>query len=189
VNPPDLSNQHRVEEFSALLQSSRRRLYAYIYSMVHNHAAADDVIQEVSMVLWRKFGDFTPGTDFVAWAASVARFVVLGWRRRQQKLPLLLEESDLQLLAGSVLEISGEEEFRAEALRLCIEKLPSHHGDLLRARYADELAVSEIAQRTRRSARAIYKMLDRVHALLLDCVELQRARFQSNTQPSTPAHG
>lgn len=140
------------------------------------------------MVLWRKFGDFTPGTDFVAWAASVARFVVLGWRRRQQKLPLLLEESDLQLLAGSVLQINGEEEFRAEALRGCIQKLPQHYGDLLRARYADELAVSEIAQRTRRSARAIYKMLDRVHTLLLDCVELQRARFHSHTQPGTPAH-
>lgn len=161
----------RGESFTRLLVATQPRLYGFIYSLVGDRSAADDVLQEVSSVLWRKFDNFEEGTNFNAWALKIARFSVLEWRRKQSRAPLPLDDETLVALADQSAEMAeGVSEMR-EALHLCLAKLPDRQRDLLRARYFDDESVQSIATRWQRTRMAIYKLLRKTHAALLGCIE------------------
>ena len=68
-----------VEHFS----EARRTVYAFIFVLVGNAADADDIFQEVCVVLWRRYDQFRPGTNFLAWAKQIARNLVMDHRKRR----------------------------------------------------------------------------------------------------------
>jgi len=164
---PDTRNG---EEFSRLLMANRNRIYGFIYSLIQNRPATEDILQDVSAILWQKFDQFEPGSNFAAWAMKVSRFTVLRWREKQTRLPLPLDEEELLKLADAAVVVSFDDGLRREALHECMCQLAERHRLLLLARYFSKEPVAEIAERTRRSRRAIYKMLDRIRAVLLDCI-------------------
>lgn len=170
-----------VEHFTRLLTAHQRRLYGFIYSLVHDHSATEDIAQEVTSILWRKIDQFEAGTDFCAWAFRVARYSVLEWRRAQQKQALLLDEDLLTKLANRAAdELSGDHHFRYEALEDCISQLNREDQDLLRKRYEEEESVVAIAKQAGRTRDAVYKVLARVHRNLADCIEEKtKAQFVS----------
>ena len=60
----------------------RRMLHAFILSLTSDYAVAEDIFQEVSTVLWRKYENYTQGTNFGAWAREVAYREVLSTRKK-----------------------------------------------------------------------------------------------------------
>jgi RNA polymerase sigma-70 factor (ECF subfamily) len=160
----------RGERFTRLLMANQRRIYAFVLSLVHDPVGADDVVQEVLGVLWRKFDQFREETDFAAWAMSAARLSVFEWRRRQAKLPLLLSDEELAILADEAADLCGEFESRQAALRECLTRLGDRERRLLHSRYFLGESVAEMATRAGHTPRAIYKTLDKVHGALLRCV-------------------
>lgn len=160
----------RGELFSQLLVSNRHRIYGFIYSLLQDHTGAEDLMQEVSTILWRKFDQFEEGTDFAVWAMAVARYCSLNWRRKQVRLPLPLEDDDLMRLADEAVAVGCQEDERQEILKECMAKLPEKVAGPLIARYHRGERVQEIAARQKRSVRSIYLLLERAHGLLLDCV-------------------
>ncbi|MEY5012122.1 MAG: hypothetical protein RLZZ253_3261, partial [Verrucomicrobiota bacterium] len=53
---------------------------------------ADDVMQDVSVVLWEKFPALPESQDFRVWAFGVARYEVLAWLRDKGRDRLVLTE-------------------------------------------------------------------------------------------------
>jgi len=168
------------EEFSQHLLQSRHRLYGFIYSLVHDHSVVDDIFQEVARVLWRKFDRFDPETDFAAWAMSVARLSILEWRRKQKKVPLPLADETLMLLADDAVAISFENDERTEALHSCLPSLTEKQRALLRRRYQQKESVTNIAESSHITPRAIYKTLNHIHQQLHSCIR------QKLSTPSKP---
>lgn len=166
----------RGELFSQLLMANRHRIYGFIYSLLHKHQASEDLMQEVSMILWRKFDQFEEGTDFAAWAMSVARFCALNWRRKQARLPLPLEDDDLMKLADEAVAVGCEMEDRRDDLQHCLAKLPKRCQTVLGARYQDETPAQKIAEIQRISVRLVYLLLEKAHGLLLDCIHQRMGR-------------
>ena len=81
----------RVDEFMRLYTQHQRRLYVYLLSLVHNAADADELLQESSYILWKKFDQFEPESNFGSWACRVAYFEVLKYREgveQQRELTL-----------------------------------------------------------------------------------------------------
>lgn len=167
---PGIVELERGERFTRLLMANQRRIYAFVLSLVHDPVMADDVLQEVSGVLWRKFDEFRDQTDFAAWAMSTARLSVFEWRRRQAKLPLSLSDEEMACLADDAAELCGEFETRRAALRECLHKLGEKERQLLHSRYFLQQSVAEMATQAGYTPRAIYKALDKIHAVLLRCI-------------------
>ena len=63
----------QTEEFVRLFSEHQRKLFKFIFLLAPDHAEAEDVLQETSVILWRKFGEFQSGTDFFRWAAQIAQ--------------------------------------------------------------------------------------------------------------------
>ena len=89
----------RHDEFVRLLVKNQRRLHGFILTLLPQADDAEDVLQEASAVAWRKFDQYTSGTDFVSWVCTIARYEVLRYRSRQQPAHLIFDDSLVESLA------------------------------------------------------------------------------------------
>src|SRR4029079_16308299 len=81
------------EEFARLFSRHARRIYAFIVTLVFTHHDAEEVFQNTSVVLWNKFNEFRPDSNFFAWASRIAYFEVLNLMKLKRRGPVLSEES------------------------------------------------------------------------------------------------
>jgi RNA polymerase sigma-70 factor, ECF subfamily len=161
----------KTDEFLELYAAGQRRIYAYIRAQVLSSADADDVLQDATTVLWRKFEQYQPGSDFVRWACRVARLEVLAYHRHRKRLRTIFSDDVVDAVAEKVLDLSETATARAEALDDCVQLLPPRDRDLLKLKYRSAHSVKEIAASVCRTESAVYKALQRIHEELFDCVE------------------
>ena len=162
------------DETEAYLQqvmSHQQGLYAFIYSLVHRATAADDVLQEVNLVLWRKRGEFTPGTNFKAWAYRIARNQVLAHRKKHATDRLCFDDELIGRLAGEATDRAPQLDSRRAALAECLQKLSDEDRKLIRTRYAGNRTMAQLSTEVGRSAGALYQALHRIRQALLGCID------------------
>lgn len=178
---PDASHA----EFVRLFSLHARRLYAYLYQYLGNEADADDVFQETSRVMWENFSEFTPGTHFAAWAERVAHFQVLSFRKRRQRDRLQFSDEFVAAVSDQYGEILDSLEHRRAALDDCLQKLREPDRQLIQLRYGDGGTTKNTAERVGRSVDAVYKALNRIETLLVECTQraLRRDLGSSTTFP------
>lgn len=157
------------EEFVKLLTSAQPALYARILALLPCRASASDALQEANLILWRKAAEFAPGTNFLAWASAVARYVVLNHRRSARRSRVLFDEDLVSQLAerqSDVLDSTGS----LEALRKCLDLLPGADRELLLQRYGFDGSVRQLAEHRGLSPGALSQALFRLRERLLACV-------------------
>lgn len=139
--------------------------------LVVRQVDADDVMQEASVALWKKFVEYDSRLPFLPWAKRIVFLEVLNLRRRQKTSPLALSDTVIEQLAA---EDSRHDEILAaqrEVLDQCVEKLRPQHRQLLDARYGGEMSLVALAESVGRSVRSMYVTLSRIRKQLLQCVD------------------
>lgn len=161
-----------MEDFASLITASQQRMYGYIYSLLGSSAASWDVLQETNLVLWRKQGDFLPGTSFEAWAFSVARFQVLAHLRDRKREPICVMTPELMEAFGEEVEVEASAlPDRLIALRRCREQLGVKSRRLVALHYDEGKSLNEVGAALGMNGNAVKQALFRVRRTLLDCIE------------------
>jgi RNA polymerase sigma-70 factor (ECF subfamily) len=158
------------EEFARLFSRNARRIYGFIMTLVFNHHDAEEVFQNTNVVLWNKFADFQPGSNFFAWASRIAYYEVLSLMKQQRRSRTFSDET-LELLANEAVALSDQTTERYEALEECLSRLDAPDRELLQERYYRQRPPKQIAARQSKSVHAIYRALSRIHNVLLNCVQ------------------
>jgi RNA polymerase sigma-70 factor (ECF subfamily) len=78
------AKQGSQEAFYHLYEAYHKRMYALCWRMLADKDSAEDVTQEVFVVLWQKINNFRGESKFSTWLHSVATNVVLGHLRKQK---------------------------------------------------------------------------------------------------------
>ncbi|MCD6296824.1 MAG: sigma-70 family RNA polymerase sigma factor [Deltaproteobacteria bacterium] len=174
TNTNDNVNDAQTKHFVHLLTANQHRIYAYILSVLANSSDADDVMQEATTVMLRKFGEFQPGTDFVAWGMTIAHYSILSFKNKQKRTVRLSDEAikTIETDAGEVLKKS---DFRMDSLKQCILKLVMRDRQLIKMRYYHEFSIKSIAERVGMNIRSIYRDFARIHEALLRCIQRKLA--------------
>jgi RNA polymerase sigma-70 factor (ECF subfamily) len=159
-----------VTRFAQQLVAIQRQLFVYVTQLIGRSADADDVLQEVNRVVWEKYDEFQPGTNFNAWAYKVAYFEVLRYRKTRGRQRARFADATLDLIAAEAGAVADAEPARQSALRECMSKLPTEDRDMIGKRYLGEIEVRDLAKLFNRSEKAIYRALTRIRSLLLECV-------------------
>jgi RNA polymerase sigma-70 factor (ECF subfamily) len=152
----------------ALCESALR---SFIRRLVPAPSDADDVMQEVCVVLWEKFGSFDEKADFRAWAFGVARFEVLAWLRDKGRDRLVLDEEVVLQLAEEAESFEPALCRQREALEGCIQKVPPEQRSLLIQAYQTETQIHQVARQSGRTVPGFYQWLHRIRKMLLDCIQ------------------
>jgi len=163
------------ERFLRMLMRHEASLRSYILALLPRWADADEVLQNTSIVIWRKFSDLShdeaaDDRRFMQWACSIARFEVLNFRRREQRSPLVFSDELLQTIADESIAEDDRRRAEREALADCLAKLPEPAADLVQQCYAGAMTIREVAEQSDRSVAAVYKQLHRIRKQLLQCI-------------------
>lgn len=178
----------RTTDFLELLTRHERALALYVHGLVPRDAAAEDILQQTKLLLWKHFEDFQAGTHFLAWARKIAFHQILTHRRQKKREYLPLDEAALEALGAAVSDLAEEEiSPRQEALRHCLARLPGEHRQLVHLRYFDELEIDQIAERISRTEGAVYRALSRIRMTLLECVHRQLGHPDADFPGAGPA--
>jgi RNA polymerase sigma-70 factor (ECF subfamily) len=162
----------RQSQYIKLLNENQNRLFAYLYAHVLNMADTEDLYQQVAMVLWEKFDQFAPGTDFGAWGIRVAEFTIKNFLRGKRRSKVYFSDDVMQRIVDRQSEMTQESvAARTEALEKCLNRLSRNDRDLVERCYGSDAKIKDIAQSEGRSPGAIYTALCRIRQALLACIE------------------
>ncbi len=168
------------EEIMALIAQQQGVLRMIIRSMAPRCPDLDDILQETNLVIWRKRHTFEIGSNFNAWASTIARFQVMAWRERSQRNRLLAFDDELlERLVNSTTDRWNNLEARKEALSSCLAQLPRQHRALIDHRYVHNEPLIDFAKKHGRTYAAVCKLLERVRRGLRECIN---QRFTTETQ-------
>jgi len=146
----------------------RSSLFAVTLSLVRDFGFAEEVLQEIAVVICDQWADFKPGTNFQAWAIRIARNKIYTLTRSSRRLILLSPE------AMEGIERAAAAESRPgwlEAVQNCMEALEERARTLLSLRYQKGLSGQEIARKLQMPVTAVHMALSRARASLGRCVE------------------
>jgi RNA polymerase sigma-70 factor (ECF subfamily) len=167
-----LSDAERREAFARLFAQHDRWLFAYLVSLLGNAAHAEEVFQEVCVVLWREYETFQLGTNFVKWVSVIAHNQVHRFRRQQRRVGPQLSEAAVDMLAEDAVERVDLLESRRDALRGCLEKLSDKDRQLVGHCYGDSrITFKTVAETLGRPVNSVYKALNRIRKSLYECIE------------------
>jgi RNA polymerase sigma-70 factor (ECF subfamily) len=158
-------------DFVDLMTQHQGRLYGYVLTLSADPDAANDVLQEANIVLWKQWRQFQPGSNFTAWAFRIAHFQFMAYRQRQLRDKTLFSDDLLATLASEARDVDERHAERAAALERCLERMPARSREAIRLRYADELKVTDMVEILHRNANAVYQILFRARQWLIECVQ------------------
>lgn len=165
----------RSERFVRLLTKNERKVYGYILSLVPNWADADEILQETNVRLWQQFERYQPGTDFAAWACTVAYYQVQTFRKRKGRQRVRFSQEFVDAVAAEAASAQREADARKVALAGCMKKMKQASRQILELCYTRGMTIREAAEHLGRTADSTYKALSRIRVALHDCIERKLA--------------
>ncbi len=152
----------RTEDFLILYNREQRQIYAYLCTLLLRPDDADEVFQEVCIAMWRSFDQFEPGTNFRAWARSIARHRVLAFCKRRRNDPLVFSEQAIREVSEEVERGEEMADARRRALAACLESLPASDREIVAQKYQQQATTVEVAEQIGRPLNTVYKALQRI---------------------------
>ncbi|MEW4487476.1 sigma-70 family RNA polymerase sigma factor [Thalassoglobus sp. JC818] len=159
-------------EIVSLLTEIQLPLLLYVRSLLPGDPSARDVAQQANAKIWQLRDEFESGTNFKAWAFSIARFEVLSYRKQQARDARFVFSSELEELISDEISVgTGELELQSEALRECMQSLRERDRELILHRYASGESLAIYAERMGRSLSGLKVALHRLRNSLSKCIQ------------------
>lgn len=147
----------RQDEFIRLYAQAYPAIYGFILSLTPGSADAEDLVQQTSLVLWRKFDQFAAGSNFTAWACQIARYEVFNHIRARSRDRHIFSDEIIELLAAEHAADLDRLEAERRALDECLGKLGARDRQLLQTCYAEGMSLKQVAEDAGRSPNSLYK--------------------------------
>lgn len=141
-------------EFEDVVLVHRDRLYRVALGLCRNRTDAEDLVQESLLRAFRRFDRFTPGTNCLAWLATILRNIFINQVTREGRAVLLDDEGAMEhALAPRENIVPTPEEALLQRtiddrpLAEAVDRLPPRFRDVLLLADVEGLSHREIAQR------------------------------------------
>lgn len=161
----------RHDLFLRLYVEHEEALNGFVRTLVPTREDAREVMQEVAVVVWRRFEELSDLRDFRRWAFGVAKFKALAFARDQMRDRLVFDADVMELLSEEMTVQADALDAEREALDECIGKLDAVQRKLLDAAYAPGVRMDALAVSLGRSPMSFYKTIHRIRLVLLDCTQ------------------
>ena len=163
----ELSQQ---EQFVALFIQNEAAIHSFVLTLIPSLQDSEEIVQEASMTMWRRFEQYQPGTSFRNWAFQIAKYTTFNYVRKQSRDRHRFSEKMMELLASHAESSQEVNESRRRALEHCITKLPDRDRHVLAGCYREGSTIKAFAESDGRTANAVTKHLNRIRRTLSKCV-------------------
>jgi RNA polymerase sigma-70 factor (ECF subfamily) len=150
-------------------------LRGFVLSLVSDFSLVDDVVQETFLVVTAKAGSFQRGTNFRAWAWTIARYKVLQTLEKNAPPPERFAPEVLDALSSHNSADSWFSEEQLQQLAKCMEELAPRAREAVELRYQQAHRPPEIATRLGWTVESVHVALSRARIFLRECVTQRMA--------------
>jgi RNA polymerase sigma-70 factor (ECF subfamily) len=170
-----------------LLIQNQSALRGFIISLIPGSPDVEDVLQDTNVILWEKIETFKPGTDFRAWAFTVAKNVTMAHLRKvkRDRSPSISEELINAVASTWFAREVADPSDREIALDRCLAELSDADREIVNARYHAHGGLEAYSSRVGRSGASLRVSLFRIRAKLRECVR-RRLSLDAITEGGTP---
>ena len=158
--------------FQRLYRLTSAKLFGICLRICGERQAAEDVLQEVYLVVWRRAAGFEPGrASPITWLATIARNRAIDWRRAHPAMVgASVDEAvhvpDPGLDAASALL----EQEDGRRLHLCLDQLDPPQRETIRTAFFEGVTYAELATRRGVPAGTVKSWIRRGLLRLRDCL-------------------
>ena len=166
--------------FVSQMNALQSALLTYVNTLLPGEPEVADIVQNTNIILWKKRADFEPGTNFRAWAFSVAYWEVRTWlTNRRRKSWLVFDQDLVAAITERFMANERSDSPRApdsfEALRHCLAKLPDPDRLVLLNHYQHGKSLEECSRVFGRTKDSLRMSVFRLRAGLRRCIKSKLA--------------
>jgi RNA polymerase sigma-70 factor (ECF subfamily) len=160
--------------FVGNLTSHQGAILGYLNTLLPGDPEVADIAQRTSIILWEKRHEFKTGTNFKAWAFSVAYWEARAWMTKSKRQSWLIfdeeltEKISIRSLASSEPDSSGSDYL--EVLSHCLSQLGESDRLVVMTHYQHDNSLAECSRIPGRSRDALKMALFRIRRALRRCI-------------------
>ncbi len=162
--------------FARLYRMTSAKLFGICLRICGERSAAEDVLSDVYLTIWRRAGAFEPGrASPISWLATIARNRAIDWvraapNRRRASLDEALALPD-PAKSAEASSIAADEERR---LHLCLDALDLKSRTAIRTAFFNGVTYAELADQTGVPLGTMKSWVRRGLARLKECLNDER---------------
>jgi RNA polymerase sigma-70 factor, ECF subfamily len=122
------------------------RVYRYVLRLLRDEMAAEDIIGEVFLDVWRQANRFEGRSAVPTWLIAIARFKALSLLRKRREDGLDDETAESIEETADDPEVALAKLDKGEKLRKCLAALSPEHREVIDLVYYHEKSVEEVAR-------------------------------------------
>jgi len=167
----DYTHNTHTENVQRLFVKNTSLIKGFITGLLPDFNAADDIFQEVFIIVTSKSGSFRDGTDFMAWVRAIAKRKILEYYRSSNREHIGLDPDIMETVTEAASKPDIKTAVLKQALAYCLEKLPPRLKELMHLRYFKAFTPSQISNAVSWTLNAVHVGLSRARSMLHDCTE------------------
>ena len=162
--------------FVANLTSHQGAILGYLHSLLPGDPEIADIAQRTSVLLWEKRHEFKEGSNFKAWAFSIAYWEARAWMTQTKRKSWLIFDDELvkKITTRSLTAADNSPASdHLDALRVCLGKLKESDRLVIMSHYQHGKSLSECSRILGRTRDALKMALFRLRARLRRCIQAE----------------
>ena len=170
----------RLKQATSVFLAGRTSLSAFIFGLLRDASAAEDIFQEVWLRLAEAAEREVVVDNVESWCRGVAKNLILHHWRSQQRSKTVVDSriADAAERAFSGTETAGPlSSARTQALIQCVQSLPAASRKVLELKYTLGLPAAEVADRLHKTYNSVLMSLSRLRRVLAECAERKLRRM------------
>lgn len=163
--------------FNQIAARYQDKIYWHARRMTGNHLDADDIVQEVLLVLYEKLKGFQFKSSLYTWIFRITATRSLNLLQRRKIRNFFSfddEETGIELPSGENVEMNVEMKDKMEKLDGVLQKLPAKQREVFLLRNFEQMTYEEIAEITGKSIGALkanyFHAIDKVQNLMKEYI-------------------
>ncbi len=159
--------------FRTVYDLTSAKLFGVILRICNDRAAAEEVLSDVYLTIWKRAGAFEPGrASPISWLATIARNRAIDWRRSVRRAPSIPLDDAPEIAddRATAIDLLLQDE-SARALHLCLDALDDRQRSAIRTAFFDGLTYPERAARAAVPLGTMKSWVRRGLLRLKDCLD------------------
>ena len=159
--PEDISDYELIKSFingdetsfNKIINKYKHKIYWHARRMTGNHLDADEVVQEVLLVMYKKLKDFQFKSELYTWIYRIVSTRSLNYlRKRSLRKVFSFDDPSTDLVSSNEdIAKSLEMKEKLEKINSLLQKLPLKQREVFILRHYEELSYEEISDLTGKS--------------------------------------
>lgn len=130
-----------------LYAATHVRLYRYLVRQLRNEAVAEEVMNETYLAVWQNAARYEARSAPMTWMLSIAHNKAISTLRKRRETTGIDEEEAGQIVDGDdTPDVITQKLDKAQAIRVCVNKLSPDHKSVMDLVYYQERSVAEVAE-------------------------------------------